>query len=108
MPKPLVRMHSYMLEQSASATFTYNKMAAEFNIHTKECDYPVMTNLPVFPLHSLRVSKVINMHTLQWYTSIMDTNGTYSGGGTRGAQGSCAPPKFQNILKCLPKIGNQL
>ena len=57
MPKQLIREHSYVMEQSASLTMTYNKIAVEFEFDVKECDNPIITNLPVFPFHSLKVSK---------------------------------------------------
>ena len=56
MPKPIVREHSFILKQSKSVSMTYSKLAEAFDVTSEECDYPMVTNLPIVPLHSLRVS----------------------------------------------------
>ncbi len=60
MPKLIVREHAFLLKQSKSLSMSFLKMALEFSVGS-ERDNPILTNLPVLPLHTLRVSNDSHM-----------------------------------------------
>ncbi len=55
MPKLLIRRHSFIMNQSKSLTMTF-ELTAKKELDKDEEDLIVCTNLPVFPLHYLKVS----------------------------------------------------
>jgi len=55
MPKLLLRRHSFLLNQSRSLSMSYELMCKE-EAEMEEQDIAICSNLPVFPLHYLKVS----------------------------------------------------